>query len=122
MQYSGLAKRAVSTLMYKTNTKKVNDGLLNPRVETAAMQNTSKRELVSRSSDGSGKYGLFLDDTLRYALDALKGGKAAVDVAGKKSMNKVVSIVNHKLDKSDFFSKKKIDIPFPEVRTSRGSK
>lgn len=42
-RYSGLAKRALSMLMFKTNTKKVNDGLLNPVVETKAMEVTSKR-------------------------------------------------------------------------------
>lgn len=120
MRYSGLAKRAISTLMFKTNTKRVNDGPLNPKVEMVALENTSKRETIARGADGGGKYGLFLEDGLRYALDALKGGKAAVDVAGKKAMNRVASIINHKLEKSDFFSKKKIDIPFPEVQKKKG--
>lgn len=49
MRYAGLAKRALSILMMKTNTKKVNDGALNPRVENVAMDVTTKREWTQKS-------------------------------------------------------------------------
>lgn len=118
MRYSGLAKRALSILMFKTNTQRVNDGVLNPRVEGKASEVTGKREILVKSGDGrSGKYGLVLDDALKYALKAIKGGKATVDQQMKKAMNKVVSVINHKLKNSnDFFGTKKLDTPFPEVK------
>lgn len=98
MRYAGLAKRAIGILMYKTNTKRVNDGLLNPLVENKAAEVTSKRESVMKSVDGkTGTYTLVLEDALRYALNAVKGGKSQVDIQMKKAMNKVVSTINHRI-------------------------
>lgn len=37
---------------------------------------------------------LALEDSLRYAIAAVKGGKAAVDISLKKAMNKVTSQIN----------------------------
>ena len=79
MRYSGLAKRAIGILMYKTNTKRVNDGTLNPVVENTANSVTRKSERVNRKGD-AGTYTLTLSDNLRYALKAIKGGKASFDV------------------------------------------
>lgn len=119
MQYSGLAKRALGVLMYKTNTKKVNDGLLSRRVETKANQVTTKREVIAKSADG-GKYALILDDALRYALKALKGGRATVEVQMRKAINKVTSVINQKLKNSkDFFSRKKLPTPFPDLKSRK---
>ena len=73
MRYAGLAKRAIGILMYKTNTKKVNDGVLNPLVENKAHDVTFKHESVTKNKNG-GTYRLVLTDALKYALDAIKGG------------------------------------------------
>lgn len=40
------------------------------------------------------EYAIRASDTLNYATLALKGGKAQVDVALKKAMNKMVSVLN----------------------------
>ena len=79
---------------------------------------TSKREIIAKSKDGNGgKYALVLDDNLRYALDAIKGGRAAVDMQMKKAMNKIVSVINQKLKKNGgLFGPQKLETPFPEVR------
>lgn len=116
MRYSGLAKRAIGILMFKTNTKKVNDGRPNPGVENVAMMNTSKKEQVKKSENGNGIYSLTLYDDLEYALDAIRGGQSAVDIAMKKAMNKIVSIINRKIEKKGFLDKEKIEVPFPELR------
>lgn len=116
MKYSGLAKRAIGVLMFKTNTKKVNDGRINPGVELVANDNTRKVETVKKSDNGNSIYSLTLHDDLRYALDAIRGGKSMVDIAMKKAMNKIVSIINRKIQKKGFLDQKKIDVPFPELR------
>lgn len=116
MKYSGLAKRAIGVLMFKTNTKKVNDGRINPGVEIVANDNTRKVETVKKADNGNSIYSLTLHDDLRYALDAIRGGKGMVDIAMKKAMNKIVSIINRKIQKKGFLDQKKIDVPFPELR------
>lgn len=117
LRYAGLAKRAIGFLMYKTNTKKVNDGLLDAAIETLADSLTRKKETVSKTEDG-GTYSLTLIDGLDYALDAVKGGQAMVDLQLKKAINKITSVINRRLDK-DFLSDKKLPTPFPEVRRKR---
>lgn len=122
MRYAGLARRALGMLMYKTNTQRVSDPL-DPRVELKADEVTAKRETVTKRGDG-GVYMLQLNDALRYALDALKGGRAEVDASLKRSMNKIVSVINQKLKKhrNDFFSPFKLDTPFPELKQRRAAK
>jgi hypothetical protein len=119
MRYAGLAKRAVGVLMFKTNTKRVNDGLLNPVVENKAQETTAKRESVAKSAKG-GLYTLELTDALKYALHAIKGGQAQVRIQLQKAMNKITSIINQRLKNSrGFFSKKKLPTPFPEVSSRK---
>jgi len=63
---------------------------------------------------------LVLDDNLRYAQDAVKGGKAAVDTQMKKAMNKIVSVINQKLKRNGgILGPSKLETPFPEVRQRR---
>ena len=114
MQYAGLAKRAIGFLIMKTCTTNVND-IVSPKVNATAKAVTHKREAIATSKQGDGgKYALMLEDSLRYALDAIRGGRQAVDVAMKKAMNKAVSQINHKV-KDGFLSKGKMPTPFPEV-------
>lgn len=118
MRYAGLAKRALGILMFRTNTKRVNDGVLNPLVENKANEVTDKKETVQKKGEG-GTYTLILSDNLRYAIDAIKGGRSKVDMAFKKSANKIVSIINRKISSGKFLSSEKMDTPFPEVKQRR---
>lgn len=80
MKYAGLARRAISMLMMKTSTKNVSDNVP-ARVSQKAKEVTNHREIIAKSNDGNGgKYALVLDDNLHYALNAIKGGRAAIDV------------------------------------------
>ena len=119
-RYAGLAKRAIGVLMMKTTTTKVVDAVP-MRVDAKARQQTETKEIVAKSTDGNGgKYSLTLHDNLLYALDAIKGGRTAVDTQMKKAMNKMVSVINRKMpDGSAFFGKKKLPTPFPEVARKR---
>lgn len=118
MRYAGLAKRALGILMFRTNTKRVNDGALNPLVENKATELTDKREMVQRKGDG-GTYTLILADNLNYAIDAIKGGRSNVETAFKKAANKIVSIINRKISSGKFLDAQKLETPFPEVRQRR---
>ena len=118
MRYAGLAKRALGILMFKTNTKRVNDGTLNPLVEVKAEEITDKNETVRKVGEG-GTYTLTLTDNLKYALDAIKGGRSNVEVAFKKAANKVASIINRRISKGNFLDAQKLPTPFPEVRQRR---
>lgn len=118
LRYAGLAKNAIGQLMHKTATVNTNDNV-DPIVESVAQTNTSKYENVKKVGDAGGYYILTLSDNLRYALDAIKGGKVGVDTALKKAMNKVVSVINRKAFKNadgGFLSPKPLPVPFPEVR------
>lgn len=117
LRYAGLAKRAVSALMVKTNTKGPSD-LVSARVYAKANECTEKRDVIARDSTGGGKYALLLYDNVRYAARALKGGSAAVDVAIKKAANKTVSVIQQKC--KNLLLPGELSTPFPEV-TKRGA-
>ena len=118
LRYAGLAKRALGVLMFRTNTKRVNDGVMNPVVENKANDVTDKSETVQKKGEG-GIYTLILSDNLRYAIDAIKGGRSNVETAFKKAANKIVSIINRKISSGKFIGTEKLDTPFPEVRQRR---
>lgn len=118
-RYAGLAKRALSLLMFKTNTKRVNDGLLNPVVETKAMEVTSKREVLMKRGDSGGSYSMILQDGLLYAKLAIKGGQSTIDIQMKKASNKIASIINRKIKGGGFLANRKLETPFPELVRKR---
>jgi hypothetical protein len=64
-------------------------------------------------SHGAFGYTLNLADRLNYAVDALKGGRASVDLALKKAANKTAGILAKVAEKK--FGEK-ISAPFPEVK------
>lgn len=120
IRFAGLARRAISVLMMKTATTKVNDNVP-MRVSAKAKEVTSTKEVIAKAKDGNGgKYSLTMHDELNYAIDAIKGGRATVDTQLKKAMNKMVSVINKKMpDGSSFFGKKKLPTPFPELVRKR---
>ena len=120
LRYAGLARRAVSVLMMKTFNKGIADNV--PAYVTAkASQVTKKTEAVHQNAQTKdGTYVLTLTDALNYALDALKGGRAEVDIQLKKAMNKIVSVINMKMKDTDkFFGPTKLPTPFPEIVSKR---
>lgn len=120
IRFAGLARRAISVLMMKVGTKGVSDSVP-MRVTAKAKQTTRTKEIVAKAADGQGgKYALVMYDELKYAVDAIKGGRTAVDTQMKKAMNKIVSVINRKIpDSGTFFGRKKLATPFPEVVRKR---
>lgn len=120
--FKGLAKRALSVLMMKTSDMNVNDNGINQKTRTQAQKQTETREVVATSTDGSGagKYMLYVCDKLKYALDAVKGGKSAVDVAMKRALNGITAQISKKIKTVDFLGRKMtLPTPFPEVKGKR---
>lgn len=121
MRFAGLAKRALSMLMMKTYTGKKENDNVPAYVSAKANMMTKTYETVSKNQQAEGgTYTLTLTDALNYALDAIRGGKVQVDTQMKKAMNKIVSVINHKIpDGKTFFSPQKIETPFPELVRNR---
>ncbi len=121
MRYAGLAKRALSMLMMKTYSGKTEHDNVPAHVSAKARMLTKKSENVSKNQQQEGgTYTLTLFDDLNYAISAIRGGKAQVDTQMKKAMNKIVSIINHKIpDSNTFFSPQKLETPFPELVRKR---
>lgn len=113
LRYSGLARRAISALMIKTNTKAPADGV-SPRVAAKANEVTATRNIVARDTNGGGgKYALVLEDNLRYALRALKGGPSQVNLALQRAANKSAGLINHRC--KDLLLPGEVKTPFPDI-------
>lgn len=117
MRYSGLAKAAIGKLMQKTFNKSPAESAT-PKVARKANEVTRKSETVQENKQtGGGTYTLTLMDGLKYAQEAIRGGRAAVDTQMKKALNKIVATINQKLKKNGgLLGPNKLDTPFPEVR------
>lgn len=108
--YRGLARRALSILMKKTFLSGKDGGeATSPKIEKVAFGVTTKQE-----SAGGGIHRMRLHDGLDYAVAAVKGGQAGIDMSMMKAMNKIVSIINFKC--RDLLDFKPLATPFPEIR------
>ena len=115
LRFAGLAKKAVSALMVKTNNKGPADAV-SFRVASVAARVTSVGRVCS-SGEGSGTFRLEIRDDLRYAARALKGGHAAVDQALKKAANMSIGRIKQKC--GDLLMPGELRTPFPEVTRRR---
>lgn len=95
--------------MHKVASTSLTDNI-DAAAQTVAEQNTN----VVKQSTGfdSGRYSLTMNDELRYALDALKGGQAEVNNCLQRAMNSITSIINNKC--KNILGFEKLEIPFPK--------
>lgn len=116
--YRGLAKIAIGQMMQRAYNKPVP-----PQAGTSAKARRKASNVVTMSesaNDQTGQYMLTLYDNLLYALEAIYGGKGAVDMAIKKAMNKITATINRKIkDGKTFFGAEKLPTPFPELATRK---
>lgn len=119
LRYAGLAKRAISALMIKTNNRGPSDPVP-PHVYAKANEVTFASNKIASNSDGSGKYTLTCLDNLRYAVRAIKGGQASVDLALKRAANKSIGLIHHKC--KDLLLPGELKTPFPEITKKGGSR
>ena len=118
VKYEKLAKAALGVSMKKVGDSSNIADITNMKVKTKSNELTTVTENIRKDEiNGGGTYTLTVNDNLNYALDAIKGGRSGVDTALKKSMNKIVSVINRKTKATDFFGDKiKLETPFPELR------
>ena len=120
-KYAGLAKRAVSLLMKKTATwLNSNDTENNQTIQKIANKITAFQEEV-KESDKGGTYIATLSDNLKYAVKAVIGTQSGVNLAMKKALNKISGNISKKLgnNNADFWGRKLIETPFPELKTRK---
>lgn len=118
VRHAGLARRAMSVLMFKTNTKAPAENVTQI-VDKIAKANTRVVRRDSSVVGNSGKYSLTLHDDLLYAKNALKGGDAAITTALMKAANKSAGLISHKC--KNLLGAGKLPTPFPEVVSRKAS-
>jgi hypothetical protein len=113
MVFSGLARRALTTLMMKTATVNVGDDGASQLVHKKADENTRKTVSITQGLEGIA-YSLTLEDNLDYAMPAVDGGEWGVNLALQKALNKVTATINQKCKNLLTFDK--LETPFPELK------
>ena len=119
LRYAGLARRAITVLMVKSNTNGPAEKF-SQRVNAKAYEVTRTAEAVMPNANG-GVYTLTALDNLSYAQNALKGGSADIDAAIKKAVNKCVGNITHRFKDSKFFDPGDLPPAFPEVKSRRSA-
>ena len=119
LRYAGLARRAITVLMVKSNTNGPAEKVTQ-RVNAKAYEVTRIAEAVMPNANG-GVYTLTALDNLRYAQSALKGGSADIDAAIKKAVNKCVGNITHRFKDRGFFNPGDLPPCFPEVKSRRSA-
>ena len=111
--YSGLARRALGLAMHRLSTRQVKSERVNMRLSRIASAN-----IKVRTANAGGVFALNIRDNLGYAVPALRGGYAAIDLALKKAANKVAGRLSKVAEKK--FGERIVS-PFPEVKKRRAS-
>lgn len=111
--YSGLARRALGLAMNRLSTRQVKSERVNMRLSRIASANVAVRKV-----DACGVFILNIRDNLGYAVQALRGGQAAVDLALKRAANKIAGRLCRVAERK--FGER-IATPFPEVRKRRAT-
>jgi hypothetical protein len=120
LRYAGLAKKALTVLMMKTAaTTDARDAVTDPIVALKASEVTTLKTIKGQTKGTQGTYGLLLDDNLRYAMLALKGGAAMVDTCIKKACNSTTGKINKMLQRKGFLDADKLPTPFPEIKKKK---
>lgn len=115
-RYGNLGKWALGVAMNKLSTRNVNDD-----VSGAARLAGSNLSFVEKTGGGfnSGTYSVTVRDNLKYAVAALKLGRADVNNALQRAANRTAAIINRFSEKYLPLSAKSIPTPFPEVRRQK---
>lgn len=112
--YGGLAKTAMGIAMAKISTRNEPTREFRRRIEKS-------RIIEVHTSGGSGRgFELEIHDKLGYSIDALRGGRAEIDLAYKKAANKIAGRITQHLKKYGNLDDA-IPTPFPEVKRRRSS-
>ena len=110
--YAGLARRAMSALMFKANNVAPADNVTTI-ASRVAKQNTRITRRDKTIFGNSGDYSILIEDALDYAKNALKGGDAAIRTSLMKAANKSAGLISQRAKK--LLDNKPLPTPFPEI-------
>lgn len=108
---SGLARRALGIAMNRLSTRQVKDERADMRLARIAAAN-----VMVRKTDTGGSFMLQIRDGLGYAVQALQGGPASIDLALKRAANKIAGRLCKVAERK--FGER-VSTPFPEVKGRR---
>lgn len=107
----GLARRALGIAMNRLSTRQVKDERADMRLARIAAAN-----VMVRKTDAGGSFMLQIRDGLGYAVQALQGGPASIDLALKRAANKIAGRLCKVAERK--FGER-VATPFPEVKGRR---
>lgn len=107
-RHAGLARSVLGKIMVKLSTRPPADDKTGIRARKAA-QNYA----VVDQSESNDSLTVHIESNLLYAVSAVKGGKAGIEIALKKAANKIVGMIKHKVGES---LSNELTTPFPEVK------
>ena len=114
-RYAGAARYALGIAMRKTSTR--NEGL--ETATTKYARNVATANVTVKTSWGA-DYAIHIDDTLSYAMAAVRGGQTAVELAYKKAANKIAGRITQALKRSGRLEDA-VPAPFPEIVRRKAS-
>lgn len=118
-RYSGLGKDAWSRAMMLVSDRPANF-MATEKAKGVLNKNVVVHTQLQQASIGSGTYTIIVEDNLRYAGKAVKGGEDAVTTALMRAANSVNANINNYIEQhdgnGDWFAEqnwKTADAPFP---------
>lgn len=108
-EYGDLAKHALGVAMYKASTRNVSS-----KASIKARMAASRLAHADFGDTPSGGFYIAIKEDIDYAMDALKNGRATIDIALKKAANKIAGRLAKEVAGRPFAEK--VETPFPEVR------
>lgn len=113
---SGMAKYTIAIAQAKVSTR--NSGVVRPSgARSWRIAHGASNVVISKSGFDSGNFGIYFRDDLDYSVAALKGGKAAFDMACMKAANKTAGLIHLAFVNKKF--SEDVQTPFPEVKGRR---
>lgn len=118
-RYRGLAKTTIGLIQSHISQRDVNGGQMFDNGGTLrSIAQAVSSVYINQSGYNSGTCSVSVSDSLRYAVNALKGGPADLEMAMQKAANRTVGIINHHW-KRQVFDYPPLPTPFPEVAGRR---
>lgn len=104
----GLGQETLTVAMRRMSTRNTKSGALGKRAKHIAQEWVN----VVETDGGDTSYTLEVVDNLCYAIDALKGGEATIDLALKSAANRIAGRLRHM---ANYAFDEDLKTPFPEV-------
>ena len=119
LKYAGLARYTVAIAQGLISTRVDSTGLSfvpTGKARVVAIKNLKKR--ITRTDT---TYALDIADTLRYAVAAVAGGQAGIEMAMRRAANATTGMIRRKWGPNHpFDDMRDLETPFPEIAKKKG--